>query len=65
MSQRVKSFEDLPEILTVNELQSVLGVSRVTAYQLVHQNGFPSFRLGRALRIPKRALLDWLAQQTN
>lgn len=44
--------------LTVAEAADVLAVSRKTIYRLVWRGRLPARRVGRALRIPARAVLD-------
>jgi excisionase family DNA binding protein len=43
-------------VVTVTEAAQTLGVSRVHAYRLVADGTLPSFRLGRAVRIPADAI---------
>lgn len=50
--------------VTVDDLCGLLRVSRPTAYDLVHRDGFPVLRLGRRLLIPKAGLEKWLENQT-
>jgi excisionase family DNA binding protein len=61
----VKELGDLPAILTVRQVQSVLGVSRAMSYKLIHAEGFPLIKLGRALRVRKDDFLRWLAAQAG
>ena len=42
--------------LTVTEAAHVLGISRSTAYELVHAGTLPALRLGRRIVVPTRAL---------
>jgi excisionase family DNA binding protein len=58
-------MESLPPIMTVADVQDYLGISRQTAYELVHQPDFPTLRLGRLIKIPKDAFLRWIEQQTE
>ena len=51
--------------LTVDELATVLGVSRPTAYDLVKQKDFPSFQIGRRILIDKVGLVDWVSKQAS
>ena len=58
------SFDEFPELLTVEEAAAVLRVGRTSAYQLAHQwratdgeCGLPVITLGRLLRVPRAALL--------
>lgn len=47
-------------LLTVPEAAKLLRISRNLAYELVAQHEIPSLRLGRAIRIPRHALVQWL-----
>jgi excisionase family DNA binding protein len=51
------------EILTMLEVQGLLRVSKNTAYELAHRKGFPAVRFGRTIRVPRKALEEWLAKQ--
>lgn len=52
-------------VLTVDEAGKMLGVSRQTAYQLIHTKGFPTLRIGRRMLVPKEQLKAWIAAQTK
>lgn len=49
-------------VLTVTELQEILGVGRNTAYSLLRSGAVPSIKVGKKYRIPKDAVLHYLAQ---
>ena len=63
MGTNYRSFEDLPLTLTVEEAGQILRVGRNTAYELVRCGKLPSVRVGKQIRIPRQALLDYLSQQ--
>lgn len=63
MNNTATSFDDLPLILNVNDVASILAISRVSAYELVKSNGFPVVRVGRRIKIPKAAFIEWLDKQ--
>ena len=63
MSSNYHSFEELPLTLRVEDLMSILGIGRNTAYELVCSGKIRSIRIGRQLRIPKDAIQDYLAQR--
>jgi excisionase family DNA binding protein len=39
-----------------------MGISRATAYELVHKPDFPAFRSGRLIRISREAFFEWMAR---
>ena len=47
----------------LNEAAEALNVSRPMMTHLVHQAGFPSFRVGRRWIIPVDGLKRWLEEQ--
>ena len=56
---------DLPPILTVQEAAAYLRIGRTATYEAVRTGAIPSVRLGRLVRIPRDALLAWLAAGNN
>jgi excisionase family DNA binding protein len=60
-----QDLDALPVVLTVAQVQAVLRIARGTAYELVHQAGFPTIRIGRALRIPKAGFIRWLREASG
>lgn len=41
----ITNDNELPITLTVDQVGEVLGISRCTAYELVHSKGFPVLRV--------------------
>ncbi len=60
MENNYRSFDDLPLTLRVEDLMPILGIGRNTAYELVRCGKIRSIRIGRQLRIPKSALIEYL-----
>lgn len=52
--------EALPLVMTVEELRRAMNISRVKAYELVHQKNFPVIRIGRSIRVIRDGFLRWL-----
>lgn len=50
------NFENLPPVLTVEELAEILRIGRNTAYNLVKEKKIKSIQCGRAIRIPRKAI---------
>ena len=60
MENKYRSLDDLPVTLRVEELMPILGIGRNTAYALVRSGRLHSIRVGRQVRIPKNALIEFL-----
>ena len=60
------TFESLPLLLTVGEMASVLRIGRNAAYQLVKEGSVQSIHVGRSIRVPRNALVQFVeSTQTN
>ena len=46
--------------LTVAEVATVMRVSKMTVYRLVHGGELPAIRVGRSFRVPEQAVHDSL-----
>lgn len=53
-------FEDLPHVMTVEEVSKVLRIGRSNTYALVRSGQIRSVRVGRIYRVPKSAVEDYL-----
>ena len=51
---------NLPLVLSVPQLADILHIGRNAAYALVKFGAIRSIRIGRTIRIPKSALLEYL-----
>jgi len=60
MNNKYRSFDDLPLTLRVEDLMPILHIGRNTAYELVRSKQIYSVKIGRQLRIPKNALIEFL-----
>ncbi len=56
----VTNISDLPLALTVLEAGQVLRVGRSVTYELVRSGQLRSVRIGRSIRIPRDALVEYL-----
>lgn len=62
MTSKYRSFDELPLTLRVEDLMPILGIGRNTAYELVRCGKIRSIKVGKQIRIPKQALLEFLGQ---
>ena len=66
MKQTVyKNYDELPLMLSVPEVASVLGISRAGAYELVRSDGFPALKIGSRIVVPKDKLIAWVDEKTS
>lgn len=57
------NFEDLPIMLSVNDVKDILGVSRAHIYNIFHSEGFPTVKIGNRLIVSKESLKRWLEEK--
>ena len=65
MNTKYRSYDELPLTLRVEDLMSILDVGRNTAYELVRCGTIRSIRIGKQLRIPKDALVEYLSDENR
>jgi excisionase family DNA binding protein len=53
------AFADV-RFLTVAEVATVMRVSKMTVYRMVHAGELPAIRVGRSFRVPEQAVHDYL-----
>jgi excisionase family DNA binding protein len=52
-----------PLLLTVEEAALLTRISRSKLYELMQRNEIPSITIGRSRRIPREALIAWIARR--
>ena len=55
-----QSYDDLPLFLNSELVAKVLGVAPSSAYELMHEKGFPVIRVGNRLIVPKEKFREWV-----
>ena len=61
----IKNFDELPLFLNAQLVSRTLGVSLSSAYELLHEDGFPSLQIGSRLVVPKEQFRLWVERQTG
>lgn len=54
-------LNDLPLVLCVDDLTSILCIGRNSAYELVRSGQIRSVRIGKQIRIPREAIQEFLS----
>ena len=54
------NYDQLPLFLNENTVAQVLGVSISSAYELMHEDGFPALRIGSRIVVPKEKFRRWV-----
>ncbi len=60
-----RSYDELPLFLNASLVSQVLGVSISTAYELMHEPGFPVLRVGSRMVVPKEKFIRWTEEQSG
>ena len=56
-------WDNLPLVLSLPQVQQVLGIGRDGVYALAHRQDFPALRVGRRMIVSRDALRAWLERQ--
>ena len=53
------------ELLNLSEVMKILSVSRQKIYMMANNNEIPIIRIGRNIKVPRRALEQWIEKNTK
>ena len=57
-----KNYDELPLFLNAKILAEVLGIAPSSAYELMHEKGFPVLKVGNRLLVEKSKFKEWIEQ---
>ena len=60
--EMAEGLEGVPRFLTVAEVADAMRVSKMTVYRMIHSGQMPAVRMGRSVRVPRKAVDDLIAQ---
>lgn len=60
-----RSYDDLPLFLNAETVSKVLGVSAASGYELMHEDSFPTLRIGSRMVVPKEKFIQWVEAHTG
>ena len=56
-------FPDYPDIVTVHQLQKMLGISRNLAYELINDGEVQAIKIGNKYKIPKVSVINFVTEE--
>ena len=65
MEKQFKTYDDLPLMLSVQDVAKALGISRAGAYELVKSDGFPAMNIGSRIIVPKEEFILWVKRKVS
>ena len=60
-----KSYDELPLFLNAETVAKVLGISPSSGYELMHEAGFPTLKIGNRIVVPKEQFIRWVSEHTG
>lgn len=60
MDKKTYDCQEIPAVMGVPELAALLDIGRNSAYELVRSGQVKALRVGRKIRIPRHAVLQFL-----
>lgn len=58
-------FNDYEDLLTIEELCSILSIGKNSAYHLLQRKQIKAFRIGRRWKIPKKSIEEYILTRSN
>lgn len=53
-------FKEYPDVVDVEQMSEMIGISTKTAYKLLRENKIEHFKIGRIYKIPKPNILHYI-----
>lgn len=60
-----KAYDDLPLFLNADTVAKAFGIAPSSAYELMHENDFPTLRIGNRMVVPKEKFIAWIEQHSK
>lgn len=60
-----KSYEDLPLYLNAETISKVLGIAISSAYELMQEKDFPTFKVGSHKLVEKEKFRKWVDEHSG
>ena len=60
-----KNYDEIPLFLNAKTVADVLGIAPSSAYELMHEKGFPILKVGNRLLVEKDKFKEWINRNTG
>lgn len=60
MTEYNELFKEYPDVVTIKDVQTMLGIGRNMVYNLLSSELIKAIRVGKKYIIPKRSVIDFL-----
>ena len=61
----IKNYDEMPMFINADLLAELFGVSRASAYELMRERNFPSFRIGKRILVSRENLIAWVESRSE
>lgn len=65
LKKKITSFDNLPLIMSVSDVQCALRISKQNAYQIMAKPNFPKMKIGKRVLVEKEAFKKWLKEMVE
>ncbi len=62
---KFNSYDELPLFLNADTIAQVLGIASSSAYELMHEKGFPVLKVGNRMLVEKPKFRKWVDEQSG
>lgn len=63
--EHYKSYDELPLVLSAEDLSRFLGISKCSCYAMFKRKDFPTIRIGSRVLVSRDRFLEWLEKYTK
>lgn len=63
MKATCRDCNELPLVMSAEDIAKVMGISKGNAYALMHTKGFPTITLGKRMMVKRDHFFEWLDAQ--
>lgn len=58
-------LDNYKDVLTIEDVQEILGIGRSKAYQLIRNRTIPSIHIGKTIRVSKLNMINYINHVSN